>query len=140
MALGPGLVTCQQNISVGLTAAAGLVHELMEARDERRLLNLAAVSAEPANNQRFGFTAIFPTRTELLFEVFSQRYGRGSILATANLPFDEWTKVFGWERLTETLLDRLTHRVHILEKNGESFGLKRGPENAASQATDGPNE
>ena len=60
---------------------------------------------------------------ELLFEVFSQRYERGSTLITSNLPFDEWTSVFGSERLTGALLDRLTHHVHILEMNGDSFRL-----------------
>ena len=55
----------------------------------------------------------------------SQRYERGSVLVTTNLPFDEWTEVFGSERLTGALLDRLTHRVHILEMNGESYRLKQ---------------
>ena len=68
--------------------------------------------------------------------VFSQRYERGSILVTTNLPFDEWTEVFGSERLTGALLDRLTHHVHILEMNGESYRLKRSRENAAAQAPD----
>ncbi len=43
----------------------------------------------------------------------------------ANLPFDEWTEVFGSEHLTGALLDRLTHHVHNLEMNGESFRLKQ---------------
>ena len=67
-------------------------------------------------------------------------YERGSILATTNLPFDEWTEVFGSERLTGALLDRLTHHVHILEMNGESYRLKRSRETAASQAPDGGEE
>ena len=76
------------------------------------------------------------TGAELIFEVFSQRYERGSILVTTNLPFDEWTEVFGSERLTGALLDRLTHHVHILEMNGESYRLKRSRGTAASQAPD----
>jgi DNA replication protein DnaC len=60
---------------------------------------------------------------ELLFEVFSQRYERGATLVTSNLPFNEWTSVFGSERLTGALLDRLTHHVHILEMNGDSYRL-----------------
>jgi DNA replication protein DnaC len=64
------------------------------------------------------------TGAELLFEVFSQRYERGATLVTSNLPFDEWTSVFASERLTGALLDRLTHHVHILEMNGESYRLK----------------
>src|SRR5216684_9317749 len=55
----------------------------------------------------------------------SQRYERGSTLVTSNLPFDEWTGVFGSERLTGALLDRLTHHVHILEMNGDSYRLKQ---------------
>ena len=68
----------------------------------------------------------------MLFEVFSQRYERGSILVTTNLPLDEWTEVFGSERLTGALLDRLTHHVQILEMNGESHQLKRSRENVVS--------
>ena len=83
-----------------------------------------------------GFVPLSRTGAELLFEVFSQRYERGSILVTTNLPFDEWTEVFGSERLTGALLDRLTHHVHILEMNGESYRLKRSRENAAAQAPD----
>jgi DNA replication protein DnaC len=55
----------------------------------------------------------------------SQRYERGATLVTSNLPFDEWTEVFGSKRLTGALLDRLTHHVHILEMNGESFRLNQ---------------
>ena len=65
------------------------------------------------------------TGVELLFEVFSQRYERGSTLVTTNLPFNEWTEVFGSERLTGALLDRLTHHVNILKMNGESYRLNQ---------------
>ena len=75
------------------------------------------------------------TGAKLLFETFSQRYERGSTMVTSNLPFAEWTEVLGSERLTGALLDRLTHHVHILEMNGDSFRLKqsrrkRGPANS----------
>jgi DNA replication protein DnaC len=72
-----------------------------------------------------GFVPLSKTGAELLFEVISQRYERGSIIITSNLPFDEWTEVFGSERLTGAILDRLTHHVHILEMNGESFRLRQ---------------
>ena len=62
---------------------------------------------------------------KLLFETFSQRYERASTLVTSNLPFEEWTEVFGSERLTGALLDRITHHVHILEMNGDSYRLKQ---------------
>ena len=81
-----------------------------------------------------------PTGAELLFEVFSNRYEWGSILVTTNIPFDEWTEVFGSECLTGALLDRLTHHVHILEMNGESYRLKRSRENSVSQVSDDPDD
>ena len=87
-----------------------------------------------------GFVPLFRTTTELFFEVFSQRYERGSIMVTTNLPFDEWTEGFGSERLTGALLDRLTHHVHILEMNGESYRLKCSRENAQPPAPDDPDE
>ena len=70
-----------------------------------------------------GFVPLSKTGAELLFEIFSQRYERGAVIVTSNLPFDEWTETFGTERLTGALLDRLTHNVHILEMNGESYRL-----------------
>ena len=126
VALGLGLAACQRGLSLGFTTAAALVNELMEARDERRLLNLQRQLArlQLLIIDELGFVPLSHTGAELLFEVFSQRYERGSILVTTNLPFDEWTEVFGSERLTGALLDRLTHHVHILEMNGESYRLK----------------
>ena len=110
----------------------------MEARDERRLLNLQKQLARLnlLIIDELGFVPLSRTGAELLFEVFSQRYERGSVMVTTNLPFDEWTEVFGSERLTGALLDRLTHHVHILEMNGESYRLKRSRETVASQAPD----
>ena len=133
VALGLGLAACQRGLSVGFTTAAALVHELMEARDERRLLNLQRQLSRLnlLIIDELGFVPLSPTGAELLFEVFSQRYERGSILVTTNLPFDEWTEVFGSERLTGALLDRLTHHVHILEMNGDSCRLRHRRQNAA---------
>ena len=76
-----------------------------------------------------------PSGAELLFEVFSRRYERGSVLVTGDLPFDEWTSVFGSARLTGALLDRLTHHVHILEMNGESYRLKASRRRQRQHAT-----
>jgi DNA replication protein DnaC len=127
IALGLGLVACQKGLSVGFTTAAGLVHELLEARDEKRLLRLQRQLSgyKLLIIDELGYVPLSPTGAELLFEVFSLRYERGSIIVTSNLPFDEWTGVFGSERLTGALLDRLTHHVHILEMNGDSYRLKQ---------------
>ena len=126
-ALALGLAACQRGHRVRFTTAAALVHELMEARDEKKLLRFQKqiASYELLIVDELGFVPLSKTGAELLFEVFSQRYERASTLVTSNLPFQEWTEILGSERLTGALLDRLTHHVHILEMNGDSFRLKQ---------------
>ena len=125
--LALGLAACQRGLSVAFVTAAGLVHQLMEARDEKRLLRLQAQlsAVKLLIVDELGYVPLSQTGAELLFEVFSQRHERGSMIVSSNLPFDEWTSVFGNQRLTGALLDRLTHHVHILEMNGESYRLKQ---------------
>ena len=125
VALGLGLAACQKGLSVGFTTAAALVSEMMEASDERRLLRFQKQRAgyKLLIIDELGFVPLSKTGAELLFELISQRYERGSTFITSNLPFDEWTETFGSERLTGALLDRLTHHVSILEMNGESYRL-----------------
>ena len=126
IALALGLAACQQGIKVRFTTASAIVHELMEARDEHKLLRLQKQLLTPGLLiiDELGFVPLSKTGAELLFEIISQRYERGAILITSNLPFEEWTEVFGTERLTGALLDRLTHHVHILEMNGDSYRLQ----------------
>jgi len=102
------------------------VHELIEARDDKQLLRFQKqmINQNLLIIDELGFVPLSKTGAELLFELISQRYERGSIIITSNLPFDEWTQTFGTERLTGALLDRLTHHVHILEMNGDSYRLK----------------
>ena len=114
VALGLGLAASQRGLSVGFTTAASLVHELMEARDDRRLLNL----------QRQLTRLKLLVIDELGFVPLSR--------SSAELLFDEWTEVFGSERLNGALLDRLTHHVHILEMNDGSYRLKGSRQTAAS--------
>ena len=127
IALGLGLAACQKGKKVRFTTASALVHELIEAADDRRLQRLQKqlASQELLIIDELGFVPLSKTGAELLFEVISQRYERGSIIITSNLPFEEWTEVFRSERLTGAILDRLTHHVHILEMNGESFRLRQ---------------
>lgn len=126
IALGLGLAACQKGMKVRFTTAAALVHDLIEAQDERKLQRLQKqlTSQNLLIIDELGFVPLSKSGAELLFEVISQCYERSSIIITSNLPFDEWTEVFGSERLTGALLDRLTHHVHILEMNGESYRLK----------------
>jgi len=126
LALALGLSACQNGFKVKFTTAASLVNEMIEARDEKRLLRLQKQMAgvDLLIIDELGFVPFSKTGAELLFELISHRYERGSILITTNLPFDEWPDVFGSERLTGALLDRLTHHVHIIEMNGDSYRLK----------------
>ncbi len=71
-----------------------------------------------------GYVPFSKTGSELLFDVVSRAYERTSLIVTTNLPFENWIEVLGSERLTGALLDRLTHRVHILEANGQSYRLR----------------
>ena len=125
VALGLGLAACQKGLSVGFTTAAALVSEMMEARDERRLLRVQKQMAayKLLIIDELGSVPLSKTGAELLFELISQRYERGATLITSNLPFDEWTETLGSERLTGALLDRITHHVNILEMNGDSYRL-----------------
>jgi len=127
VALALGLAACQRGFAVGFTTAVALVNQLLEARDEKRLLRLQTQLAghKLLIVDELGYVPLSPTGAELLFEVFSQRYERGSTIVTSNLPFEDWTSVFGSERLTGALLDRITHHVHILEMNGDSYRLKQ---------------
>jgi DNA replication protein DnaC len=133
-ALALGLAACQKGFSVAFTTAAGLVHQLMEARDERRLLklqrDLQAVKLLIVDEP--GYVPLSPTG-----EILSQRYERSSTIVTSNLPFEDWTSVLGSERLTGALLDRLTHHVHILTMNGDSYRLKQSAGRRRDAAIDG---
>jgi DNA replication protein DnaC len=125
IALSLGLAACQKGFSVTFITAAQLVHQLMEARDEKRLLRLQRELQAPKLLivDELGYVPLSSTGAELLFEMFSQRHERSSTIVTSNLPFEEWTSVLGSERLTGALLDRLTHHVHILSMNGDSYRL-----------------
>jgi DNA replication protein DnaC len=125
VALGLGVAACQRGVKTRFATAAAIVHEMIEARDDKRLLRSQKMLAgyKLLIIDELGFVPLSKTGAELLFELISQRYERGSTLITSNLPFDEWTETFGSERLTGALLDRLTHHVTILEMNGDSYRL-----------------
>src|SRR6201998_3583231 len=138
LALAFGRVACQRGHRVRFTTAAALVSELIEARDEKHLLRFQKLlsSYELLIVDELGYVPLSKSGAELLFETFSQRYERASTLVTSNLPFEEWTEVFGSERLTGALLDRITHHVHILEMHGDSYRLKQSRRKRNPPTTD----
>lgn len=127
LAVALGVAACQRGYNVRFFTGAGLVNALAEARNEKALLNLQArlAKAPVLIIDEMGYIPLSKTGAELIFEIISQRYERGSVIITSNLPFEEWTGVFGSERLTGALLDRLTHRVHIMALDGDSYRLSQ---------------
>jgi hypothetical protein len=113
IAVALGLAACQRGFPVGFTTAAGLVHQLTEAKDERRLLRLQAqlTAVKLLFVDELGYVPLSRTGAELLFETLSQRHERGATIVTANLPFEEWTSIFASERLTGAPLDRLQAKL-----------------------------
>src|SRR5512136_3106129 len=118
---------CSQGRKVRFYTVMDLVTELMESQDERRLQRLQKQlrGFELIVLDELGYIPFSKARAELLFEVVSHAYEYQSLIVTSNLPFDQWTTMLGCERLTGALLDRLTHRCHIIEANGESYRLRQ---------------
>jgi len=117
---------CHRGYQVRFYRVTELVTQLMEAREERQLLRMKAQLAklDLLVLDELGYVPASKLGAELLFDVISTAYERQSVIVTTNLPFGQWTEVLGSERLTGAVLDRLTHRCHILEATGESYRLK----------------
>jgi DNA replication protein DnaC len=126
VATGLGLALCRLGKRVRFTTAAGLVTHLEEAQQQHRLDRLltALDRADLLIVDELGYLSFSRAGAELLFQVFADRYERRSLLITSNLPFGEWGQVFQGERMTAALLDRLTHKCHIFEMNGESYRFR----------------
>jgi DNA replication protein DnaC len=121
-----GQAACRRGLRVRFFTAAGLVTELEKAQKQytldRFLGQLERVHLLICDE--LGYVSMSRGGIELLFRVFADRYERGSLLLTTNLPFSEWNQIFQGERMTAALLDRLTHRCHIFEMNGESYRFR----------------
>ena len=122
-----GLAACRQGRRVRFFTAATLVNRLEEAQKQYRLdrFLVGLDKTELLICDELGYLSFSRAGAELLFQVFADRYERGSLLITSNLPFSEWTQVFQGERMTAALLDRLTHHCHIFEMNGESYRFRQ---------------
>jgi len=126
VATAVGLSLCRLGVRVRFVTAASLVTELESAQQEHRLDRLltALDRLELLIVDELGYLSFSRVGAELLFQVFAERYERRSLLVTSNLPFSEWGSVFQGERMTAALLDRLTHRCHLFDMNGESYRFR----------------
>ena len=127
-----GQAACRVGKRVRFFTAAGLVNQLEESQKQYRLERLmsALEKLDLLIVDELGYLSFSRGGAELLFQVFAERYERGSILITSNLPFSEWGQVFQGERMTAALLDRFTHRCHIFEMNGESYRFRESSKQA----------
>ncbi len=127
LATGLALAACRQGKKVRFWTAAGLVNELLQAQDEHRLNKLiaAALKLDLVVLDELGFIPFSATGAQALFTLCSELYERVALIVTTNLKFADWVQIFGDERLTVALLDRLTHHAHILELLGESFRFRQ---------------
>ncbi len=134
LATALGLEACRQGVRTRFATGAGLVNELIEARSER------VISRVIQKNSRYGllildelgYVPFSKEGSQLLFQVLADRYERGSVIITTNLGFADWTQLFGDPTLTAALLDRLTHKAHIIMCNWDSYRLKESLKKKAS--------
>jgi DNA replication protein DnaC len=128
LATALGVCACQQGRRVRFTTLAALANELTEAPDRKELGRVIARYArtELIILDELGYLALPDGAAELVFQVISERNERGSLIVTTNLPFGEWTKVFPEPRLAKAVVDRITHKAHIIQTGGESWRFHHG--------------
>ncbi|UCF01060.1 MAG: IS21-like element helper ATPase IstB [Deltaproteobacteria bacterium] len=117
---------CKQGVRTRFVTCCGLANELIEARHERELSRVIQRYARYGLLvlDELGYVPLSKEGADLLFQVFAERHEKGSVIVTTNLGFADWTQIFGDANLTAALLDRLTHKAHILNCNWESYRLK----------------
>jgi DNA replication protein DnaC len=127
LAIALGIEACMASRRVRFTTTAGLVNELLEARDDRVLSKVVARYArvELLVLDELAYVPLAPPEAELLFQVLDERSERSALIVTTNLPFGEWTKVFPEPRLCKAVVDRLTFNAHIVETGTDSWRFKK---------------
>ena len=128
LATALAVCACQQGRRVRFTTLAGLANELQEADSRKELTRVVGHYAriELLVIDELGFIALPDGAAELVFQVISERNERAALAITTSLPFGEWTKVFPDPRLAKAVVDRLTHRAHIIETGTESWCFRHG--------------
>src|SRR5450755_3813527 len=128
LATALAVCACHQGRRVRFTTLAALANELQEAQGNRELARVVGRYArtELLVCDELGYLALPDGAAELVFQVLSERHERASLIITTNLPFGEWTKVFPDARLAKAVVDRLTHRAHIIDTGTQSWRFRHG--------------
>jgi DNA replication protein DnaC len=123
LAIATGIRACEGNFRVVFKTAAGLVNELIEAKQDSRLtyLHRQLKRVDLLILDELGYITFDLPGAELLFQLLASRYETSSTMVTSNLMFSDWVKIFHDKALTAALLDRITHRALILNMTGTSF-------------------
>lgn len=126
LATALGVEACRNNYRTRFVSCYGLVNQLIEARQEKDLQRLIGRHAryDLLILDELGYIPFSKEGAELLFQVLAERQEKGSVIITTNLGFADWTQVFGDPVMTAALLDRLTHKAHVINCLWDSFRLK----------------
>lgn len=126
IATGLGLKACLQGYKVLFTTVHKLLTQLRESHSERTLrqMEMKFEKYDLVICDEFGYVSFDKSGAELLFNHLSLRAGRKSTIITTNLVFDRWDEIFGDPVLTAALVDRLTHKAHLVNMSGESYRIK----------------
>lgn len=126
LATAMGMEACRQGVRTRFVTGCGLANELIEARDEKRLGRVIKRYAGYGLLiiDELGYVPFSREGAELLFQVLAERHERKSVIITTNLGFGDWTQIFGDPTLTAALLDRVTHKAHVVNCTWESYRLK----------------
>jgi len=125
-----GIRACQEGHKVLFVTVPRLLTQLRESHSDRTLrqMEMRFEKYDLVICDEFGYVSFDKQGAEMLFTHLSLRAGRKSTIITTNLSFDRWNELFGDPVLTAALVDRLTHRAHIVNMNGESYRLRQTKE------------
>jgi len=128
LATALAVCACQQGRRVRFTTLAGLATELQEANSRRELARVVGryTRTDLVVLDELGYLGLPEGAAELVFQVISERNERGSLIVTTNLPFGDWTKVFPEPRLAKAVVDRITHKAHIIDTGTQSWRFRHG--------------
>jgi DNA replication protein DnaC len=126
LATALGMEACRQGWRTRFVTGCALANELIEARDEKILSRVMKRygSYGLLIVDELGYVPFSKDGAELLFQVLAERHEKKPVIITTNLGFGNWTEIFGDPNLTAALLDRVTHRAHVINCSWESYRLK----------------